>query len=193
MKLRNYIWDFDGTLFDTYPVMLQALRQVMKNYSIEYDGDLEDFIKRYSIRKFADDYANVSFLESYHQVEHELQKMPKFYPEIPAILKNIVVQGGQNFVLSHRDHTTFEYLGNSKKFFTEIITSEENFARKPNPEALNYLIDKYGLERAETIMVGDRPLDIEAGKNAGILTLLLDENNIFGNIADRKIRKWSEF
>ncbi|MFZ2543113.1 MAG: phosphatase, partial [Lactococcus raffinolactis] len=26
MEIKNYIWDFDGTLFDTYPVMLDALQ-----------------------------------------------------------------------------------------------------------------------------------------------------------------------
>ena len=37
-------------------------------------------------------------------------------------------------------------------------------------------------------MIGDRPLDIEAGINAGVATLLLDEKAYFGDIADKKIK-----
>lgn len=52
MAWKNYIWDFDGTLFNTYPVMLEALREAMKQSSVEFPGDLEAYIKRFSIRKF---------------------------------------------------------------------------------------------------------------------------------------------
>ena len=193
MIWKNYIWDFDGTLFDTYPVMLEALKFAMEKSSISFKGDLAHYIKMFSIRKFAQEYADEAFLEIYHEIEHELQKNPKIYAEIPQILKNIVENGGQNFVLSHRDGTTFDYLAAYPDLFTEIITSEQRFARKPSPEALNYLLDKYQLHKLETVMIGDRPLDVEAGKNAGIATLLLDEKEYFGDIADIKIKNWSEW
>lgn len=38
MAWKNYIWDFDGTLFNTYPVMLEALREAMKQSSVEFPG-----------------------------------------------------------------------------------------------------------------------------------------------------------
>lgn len=35
---KNFIWDFDGTLYDTYPVMLDSIMQSLKqNFAI--DGD----------------------------------------------------------------------------------------------------------------------------------------------------------
>lgn len=43
-----------------------------------------------------------------------MQVNPQVYPEIPQILSEIVENGGQNFVLSHRDDATFEYLGELK-------------------------------------------------------------------------------
>lgn len=191
----NYIWDFDGTLFNTYPTMLKALKMAMDKHDIHYSGDLAVYIKQFSIKQFAENYGNPAFLEDYHQLEHDLQMQtpPVFYAEIQQILQNIVANGGQNFVLSHRDATTYDYLGKWQTLFTEIITSKQPFARKPSPEALLYLIEKYQLDKTVTVMVGDRPLDVEAGKNAGISTLLLDENNLFGQIADIKYKKWSEW
>lgn len=55
------------------------------------------------------------------------------------------------------------------------------------------MIHKYKLVPEETVMIGDRPLDIEAGINAGVATLLLDEKAYFGDIADKKIKNWSEW
>ncbi len=35
--LRNYIWDFDGTLFDTYPAMVDGAQQALKDFGINMD------------------------------------------------------------------------------------------------------------------------------------------------------------
>jgi HAD superfamily hydrolase (TIGR01549 family) len=196
MAIKNFIWDFDGTLFDTYPVMLDALQQTIAKHGIHYEGDLAYFIKKYSIRKFALDYATPDFMADYHALEAKLQTDVKFYPEIPGILADIVDQGGQNFVVSHRDDQTYAYLGDLAPLFTEIITSDNHLARKPDPEALIYLIDKYKLEPSQTVMIGDRPLDIQAGRNAGVKTMLFDEAGIFGDNAlkaDVILQTWKEF
>ena len=196
MEIKNYIWDFDGTLFDTYPVMLDALQQTIAKHGILYDGDLAYFIKKYSIRKFALDYATPEFIDDYHTLEDELQTDVKFYPEIPAILSEIVNNGGRNFVVSHRDNKTYQYLGDLTNLFSEIITSDNHLARKPDPEALTYLIDKYNLDPSETAMVGDRPLDIQVGQNAGIKTILFDEAGIFLDNAlkaDVVFQTWKNF
>ncbi len=42
------------------------------------------------------------------------------------------------------------------------------FPRKPEPDAIDYLVGKYGLERKNTFYVGDRSLDMECAANAGI-------------------------
>lgn len=196
MNIKNYIWDFDGTLFDTYPVMLSALKQAITKHGIQYDCELERFVKEKSIRQFADQYGTQAFLDDYHQIETELQQAPTYYPEIPMILKTIVKRGGQHFVVSHRDDKTYAYLGELRPLFTEIITSDHHFARKPNPESLCYLIDKYQLDRNETVMIGDRPLDILAGQHAGIKTILFDEAAIFSKQqlkAGAIVTTWEDF
>ena len=32
--LKDFIWDFDGTLYDTYPVMTQALLTALHQFDI---------------------------------------------------------------------------------------------------------------------------------------------------------------
>ena len=48
---------------------------------------------------------------------------------------------------------------------------------KPAPDAIRYLLDEFQLDPAETIMIGDREIDILSGKNAGIHTCLFTDGN----------------
>ena len=56
-------------------------------------------------------------------------------------------------------------------YFTEILTSQSGFARKPSPEAATHLISKYHLKPERTFYIGDRTLDIEFAQNSGIQSI----------------------
>jgi phosphoglycolate phosphatase-like HAD superfamily hydrolase len=58
--------------------------------------------------------------------------------------------------------------------FSEIVSSDNGFARKPDPQAIMYIIDKYDLDHERVITIGDREIDIESGRRAGIATCLFN-------------------
>ena len=68
-----------------------------------------------------------------------------------------------------------------ESYFTEILTSQSDFARKPNPEAATYLLDKYQLDPEKTYYIGDRTLDVEFAQNSGIQSLNFLESSYEGN------------
>ena len=82
-------------------------------------------------------------------------------------------QGIQQFVYTHKGDNTFTILRNLglESYFTEILTSQSGFARKPNPQAASYLLEKYGLDSMHTYYIGDRSLDIEFAQNSGIQSI----------------------
>ena len=90
------------------------------------------------------------------------------------MLKKILAQGGRNFLISHRNDQVLEILEKTGilAYFTEVVTSSRGFKRKPNPESMLYLKDKYQIENG--LVIGDRPIDIEAGQTAGFTTYLFD-------------------
>lgn len=47
--------------------------------------------------------------------------------------------------------------------------------RKPQPGMLLELMEKYGIERDQSFMVGDRDTDIMAGQRAGVRTVFIGE------------------
>lgn len=71
---------------------------------------------------------------------------------------------------THKDKLAIEYLKhyNILNYFTECITRKNGFPPKPSPNSILYLIDKYGLEPNNIIMIGDRNIDILAEKSANI-------------------------
>ena len=82
-------------------------------------------------------------------------------------------QGIQQFVYTHKGDNAFFILRDLglDSYFTEILTSQSGFARKPNPEAATYLISKYHLKPDRTYYIGDRTLDVEFAQNSGIQSI----------------------
>ena len=75
-------------------------------------------------------------------------------------------------MVSHRDRQVLTLLDQTgiAPFFTEIVTADEGFPRKPDPASMLYLKEKYQIQNG--LVIGDRPIDIEAGKAAGLATYL---------------------
>ena len=63
--------------------------------------------------------------------------------------------------------------------FTDFVTSQHNFPNKPAPDALNYLCNKHGLKKEDCIMIGDRDIDLDSGKNAGMACALFDPEGYY--------------
>ena len=56
--------------------------------------------------------------------------------------------------------------------FAGCITSDDDFPRKPDPAAFLAALEQYNLVKQETITVGDRAIDIQAGQAAGLFSVL---------------------
>lgn len=188
MKYKNYIWDFDGTLYDTYPVMVKAFSQALDDFGLHMtEKDIYQVMKKESLRYLIQSFqVNHELLdEKFHQYEikHLEDSLP--FEETKSTLETILKQGGQHFILSHRHlDTAHELLEREglEALITETIGADSNFPRKPKPDSILYLVEKYRLEPDETLMIGDRKLDVEAGRNAGVKTCLFDIDGFLGKI-----------
>tara|TARA_B100000965_G_scaffold404712_1_gene436324 strand:+ start:951 stop:2189 length:1239 start_codon:yes stop_codon:yes gene_type:complete len=59
--------------------------------------------------------------------------------------------------------------------------------RKPRPGMLNNLVDKWNLDKNQTIYIGDKKIDLEAAKNAGINSFTFNKKNIFESFLNEKL------
>ncbi len=192
---EEYIWDFDGTLYDTYPVLLDAFLQALRDYGIDADRQeiyqiLKDTSSASVAAKYGLDFAE--FSARFQQHEHADERIPVSYPGTKEMLARVVATGRKNYIMTHRTvKSTKELLEREGllELVEEIVGTENNFPRKPDPAALNYLVEKYQMNPEKTVMIGDRTMDVNAGKNAGIQTIFYDvENLLTGVDADYTIR-----
>ena len=181
-NIRHFIWDFDGTLFDTYPVIIEDLNLALREFGFGCDfpetmklmltnlGHAQSFYAaQFSIPRDA----VAAAYERYHETSNrELQAKPM--AGVREVLAAICASGRKNYIFSHRKPTeTVAYLEKYglSQYFTHIIgPGSEGFAVKPAPDAVLYLMKVYNMDPETTVMVGDRECDLGSGRNAGIRT-----------------------
>ena len=56
-------------------------------------------------------------------------------------------------------------------YFIEIVAGDSGWGRKPDPTAVLSIMQKVGVSTEGTLLVGDSPIDVQTGRNAGIFTV----------------------
>ena len=202
MRFNHIIWDYDGTLFNSYPVMATAFNAALIERDIDISEPLNTIIsfmkvsmgdteKHYTQKYHLDD----AFFERFEIMSKNAEiENTKPFDGVVELCDFICKCGGKNYLLTHRSESAIYFM---EKYglmtnFTELITSKQNFPRKPSPEAILYLMDKYEFSHDKAIMIGDRDLDILSAKNAGIHTCYFTSGNKASDIAEHNINHFSE-
>lgn len=185
-----FIWDLDGTLLDSYEAILAGIKETYEQYKLPFDREeVKQFILRYSVKDLLVRDADKYGLDSGELNRVRATSLKEKNTQIPLmagareILDWTAEKGIQNFVYTHKSDNAFQVLEDLgvRQHFTEILTSDSGFARKPSPEALLFLIEKYGLDRENTYYIGDRLLDVETAVNAGIHSINLQIDGVEQN------------
>lgn len=197
----DILWDFDGTLFDTYPGIVDSMLRALRDEGIEEAFDdvmlkmresvsdaIDHFREKYRLAKSFDD----SFDRYHRQIVRENVKL---FPHVADVIRAVDGSGRRNYLYTHRGYSAMEYLEMHGLIdcFQDCITREDDFPMKPNPEAILYLIGKHKLDRTKTLMVGDREIDMLAARNAGIMPCFFDPGaKMDSPNADYRIRSMAE-
>lgn len=172
MKYTAFIWDFDGTLFDSYPHIAVALERLLDRYGIAFDH--ETVMERlttgfhYAEAEYGLSAAQYQeFLEASYS--WSIRPMLKLFPGTAAVLRSVCENGGRNFLYTHRNRTAWTYLRlfGIDRYFSGGVDSTMHFPSKPAPDAVSFLLRQYTLDPTHTVMIGDREIDVLAGVRAG--------------------------
>lgn len=179
MEYDNYIWDLGGTLLDNYETSSRAFAAAlwMLSERVILHQEIYRALKvstAYAVEQFASDIPQ--FLETYKALEAQTLTHPVLFVGAEKVLSVLTENGRRNFMISHRDAQVNEILksANILQFFAEVVTADNGFKRKPAPDSIHYLLEKYQMNPEKTVMIGDRSIDIEAGIAAGIKTVFFD-------------------
>ena len=182
----TFIWDLDGTLLDSYPLIVNSLWTIYNEKGVTIDKkeiykqvieeSVSAFIKAMEA-KFGVPFNDLK--DRYTNITHEELKTIKAMEHSKEILEYLKSKGIKSYVFTHRGITTETVLKNIGlyEYFDFFVTARDDFKRKPDPEGLNYIIEKFNLDRDNTYYVGDRPLDILCANNAHIKSIMFIEKN----------------
>ncbi len=187
MASYAFIWDMDGTLVDSYPAIVPAAQKTCAAWGLDYSAAyIHDYVIRTSGGTLLEQAAaklgtDPAPLKAYFDALNDsgigaIRAIPHAAETLDALCR----AGHRNFVYTHRGASCPAILENTglSPYFTEVLTALNGFPRKPKPDAIRYLLEKYGLDPARSFYVGDRSLDVEAAGNAGIGSILfLDPAN----------------
>ena len=177
----SFIWDLDGTLLDTYAAITAAAERVATRHGAHMSrGEVLAQIKTTSVGEMLSALARERGEEP-ETLWGEYRALEKDFPTPPLMagaaetLVALRDMGCRHFVFTHKGLTAQKVLEEAglAPFFEEVVSVADGFPRKPAPDGLNYLVDKYGLDRRRTYYVGDRDVDARCAENAGVGSILL--------------------
>ncbi len=178
---RGVIFDFDGTLADSLPGIYEGWKKTFQLLGLgvpEYS-----FIKK-AIGPTREEYLKIILgTESKAVQEKALDIFRKIYREetifstklyggITEMLDKLMHRGIKLAIASNKPHkqilTLVEILFKKEMQFTSILGPECVVSGKPAPDMFLQCAKDFGYDSDEVIIVGDTPLDMEAGRRAGM-------------------------
>jgi len=177
-----YLFDADGTLFDTTELICQCF-----TYSLEKYGNMkkpkEELIKSIgmTLRSQFELHLGPLSNEWYDEIQQEhmrfqLSIYKDYLGAFPGVKQGLEILKKRNkrlaIVTSRKINSLSIFLKETEIFdyFEVIITPDETEKHKPEPEPALKAMSILGATNKQSVFIGDSLFDIQCGTNAGIDT-----------------------
>lgn len=177
-KRRGVVFDFDGTLVDSYPLIEAAFSTVMRTHALDERAralfrqsrglPLPEQMRRISPDLWED------LVATYRQADSGLGPAQMFRG-IPTLVRTLRRRGVRLGVVSCKRRALVEAelegIG-LHRYFDVVIGYEDVSPPKPAPDPLLAAIQHLQLDRVHALYVGDSLVDMETGHAARVRTVL---------------------
>ena len=189
--IEHLIYDFDGTIADSYPLFVRFLREGAKKRGYPIRCSDEDLYRAAKITIY-EAYRTIggeaivpfqTFIDDFHELQETCRNEFVAFPEAKELLLRAKEAGKHNYIYTHTGPVVKEMLANMGilEHFDFILDASYHFPMKPAPDALLYFLDRFGFDPKACMMIGDRPIDARAGQNAGMHGCLWDADGLFSS------------
>ncbi len=176
-SFSGIIFDMDGTLIDSFDSIRESVHHVCGLFGVRPLGDSEvkaiigPPLGNSFGRIFGEERAGEA-LAAFRKKYEEVYLKRTCLVEGAAETLNLLSQKGYKLGLSSNKTGLYvrelvAYLG-LDGLFVSILGVGDGFLPKPEIESLMAIMDAMALQPEDVLLVGDSPLDVEAGRRAGL-------------------------
>src|SRR5438128_11779119 len=174
------MFDLDGTIVERYRLVVHCTLEVAKRLlgkslnpsQISWGLHETDTIRRLT-RQLSQSRSEQG-LDGYTDCLKTNLKMWEVFPGIPGLLERLGESGKQVALVTSVPNRTLvrEALEGLtlNRYFAAVVTGEDVTRNKPDPEGIQMVLRRMEVRPSRVIMVGDSASDIQAGRNAGVIT-----------------------
>lgn len=179
--IRNFLFDFDGTLMDTNGIIRYALRRTVKDVLGRKLGDREFFSV---FGKINEDQMNILSPEKSAELRiyykrlyaDKIDEMTRLFPGADIMLKKLKSLGRATAVVSSKNREGILHGLNKfglTQYIDAIVSVCDVTCAKPEPECVFKAMEMLNAKPDETVVVGDSPYDLLCARNAGVRSALV--------------------
>lgn len=175
--IKNYIFDVDRTLIDSYRVELETLKQALfivtnNLYNDDIMNKLTVLTTKEFFHKLGIDLASDEMkMINRHWTRLLKERKLKFFEGARELLVEIKNKECFLGIVTSRTMEELEEIDTLMDvidLFDAVVTSDLVKYPKPHPESLNLIINKFNLNNEQTIYIGDSISDQKIAKNANV-------------------------
>lgn len=173
------IFDFDGTLVDSAPGIIDVMADVVREYKFapETLNLWKHLVGVPLLRQveilFPDHEARFheEVAQRYRDIydTKAIEICPPF-PFLESMLKSLVDAGVLVSIASSKRKPLIDTVlvhHNLTHYFSLVVGATDVTMHKPHPESVHHTLDKLGVKLAETVVIGDSSFDLDMARNAG--------------------------
>jgi HAD superfamily hydrolase (TIGR01509 family) len=179
LSRRHWIFDLDGTL----TVSVHDFAAFRAELGIPAGHGLLEFTAAQPPEQAARIAARITAWEAEHA------ELGAAEPDAVALLAHLASRGTRRGVLTRNTHAnalrTLDVARLSAWFRSDDVVGRDDAAAKPSPDGVLRLLQAWNAAPDDAVMVGDWGFDIEAGRGAGVATVLVDRDGSAAKFADR--------
>lgn len=182
MAIRGILFDFDGTIANTTPLILATFHNTLEHYlGKDYGISDQEIINTFGLplreglaRFIGADHIEekVAYYREYNNTWHDV--MIRSFPEVADGCARIQAAGIPQIIVTSKLHDSclrgLRCIGQDK-YMDAIVGCEQCSDHKPNPEPMEKGAAVLGFAPYECLCVGDSPFDMISGSRAGCTTV----------------------
>ncbi len=180
VRYRVILFDLDGTLIDSGPIIMASMRHASVTV-LGREPD-EDAVRAaiggqglVSQMRDLDPDRVEELIDVYRAHNEPLHTTLETFDGIPELLRELADRGHQLGIVTAKRRSTVHLAFDRFPFLAELtdvlVGSDDTERHKPDPDPVLEALRRLGASPDEAVYVGDSPFDIQAGNAAGAHTI----------------------